>query len=232
MENLYSSLDHELDTYLLAPVVIFAYHRTYETKILKAYNVKDANHRRDFVVDLFKILKWVFSIQEPNAFMHLVPHVRTATRNGHYVTWLKTGLVKELKAGAEINMELIQRIYSTDLQHVERGICNHNSVTIISIGRPLRNALIDFEGKRQLIIDGVKKALEELHSIGVAHCNVRAANVFVLLSVRRVILGDLEYCRLLDAPPPNVKRMHESCKTALELDNYQFGRFVDELAQM
>ncbi|KAG9411164.1 hypothetical protein AC1031_016812 [Aphanomyces cochlioides] len=204
---------------------------TYTSRLLKWYHVTNDTCRRDFVVDLFKILKWVFAIQKPNASMHLVPQVRAATPNGHYVTWLKTSLVKEFKAGAEINMELIERIYSADLQHVERGICNHNSVTITSIGRTLRDALIAFRGKRHLIIDGVKKALEELHSIGVAHCDVRAANVFDLLGDRRVIFGDLEYCRPLDAPPPDVKRKHESCKTALELDNYQFGRFVDELAR-
>ncbi|CAK4215534.1 unnamed protein product, partial [Aphanomyces euteiches] len=208
--------------------------RTYETRILESYNATDANHRQQFVVDLFKIMKWVFPIQEPNALMHLFPQVRTITTNGHYVTWLKTGLFKEFRTGAEIDMDIIQRIYSAPLQHVERGICNHVSVTITSIGQTLQNALVDFQGHRDLIIDQVKSALVELHSIGVAHCDVRAANVFVLLENKRVILGDLEYCRDIYAAPPNVKRFpkNKSCKTALELDNYQFGVFVDELAQM
>ena len=94
--------------------------RTYETRILESYNATDANHRQQFVVDLFKIMKWVFPIQEPNALMHLFPQVRTITTNGHYVTWLKTGLFKEFRANAEIDMDIIQRIYSADLQHVER----------------------------------------------------------------------------------------------------------------
>ncbi|CAK4841588.1 unnamed protein product, partial [Aphanomyces euteiches] len=130
-----------------------------------------------------------------------------------------TGLFKKFRENAEIDMDIIQRIYSADLQHVERGICNHISVTVPSIGQTLQNAL---------------SAQVELHNIGVAHCDVRAANVFVLLSDRRVILGDLEHCRPLDAPPPKVKRFpkNKSCKTALELDDYQFGVFVDELAQM
>ncbi|KAH9100257.1 hypothetical protein LEN26_016033 [Aphanomyces euteiches] len=208
--------------------------KTYETRILEAYLMSNFNHRQRFVVDLLKILKWVFPIQEPNALMHLFPQVRTITTNGHYVTLLKTGLFKEFRKGAEIDMDIIQRIYSADLQHVERGICNHVSVTITSIGQTLQNSLVDFQGNRDLIIDQVKSALVELHNIGVAHCDVRAANVFVLLSDRRVILGDLEYCRPLHAPPPKVKRFpkNKSCKTALELDNYQFGVFVDELAQM
>ncbi|CAK4066486.1 unnamed protein product, partial [Aphanomyces euteiches] len=144
-----------------------------------------------------------------------------------------TGLFKEFKAEADIDMDLIRRIYNdTSLQHVERGMCHRNSVTITSIGRTLQHALSDFQGKRHLIIDGVKKALDELHNIGVAHCDVRAANVFVLLSNGRVVLGDLEYCRPLDAPPPDVKRKDDSCTTAGELDNYQFDEFVDELAKM
>ncbi|CAK4452420.1 unnamed protein product, partial [Aphanomyces euteiches] len=143
-----------------------------------------------FVVDLFKILKWVLPIEEPNALMHLFP---------------QTGLFKKFRENAEIDMDIIQRIYSADLQHVERGICNHISVTVPSIGQTLQNALVDFQGNRDLIIDQVKE------------CS-----------------GDLEHCRPLDAPPPKVKRFpkNKSCKTALELDDYQFGVFVDELAQM
>ncbi|KAG9411700.1 hypothetical protein AC1031_017339 [Aphanomyces cochlioides] len=198
----------------------------YMTTIVESYFVTDANHRQKFVVDLFKILKWVFPIQEPNGLIHLFPQVRTLTPNGHYVTWLKTGLFKEFKAEADINMDLIRHIYSAPLQHVERGVCHRDSVTITSIGRTLQHALSDFQGKRHLIIDGVKKALYELHSIGVAHCDVRAANVFVLLSNGRVILGEMEYCRPLDAPPPDVKRKDDSCTTAGELDNYQFERFA------
>ncbi|KAH9181543.1 hypothetical protein AeNC1_016481, partial [Aphanomyces euteiches] len=156
-----TSLDHLLDT-------------TYETRIMVSYNATDATHRQQFVVDLFKILKWVLPIQELNALMHLFPQVRTITTNGHYVTWLKTGLFKKFRENAEIDMDIIQRIYSADLQHVERGICNHVSVTVPSIGQTLQNALVDFQGNRDLIIDQVKSALVELHNIGVAHCDVRA----------------------------------------------------------
>ena len=124
-----------------------------------------AIHRPKFVVDLFKIMKWVFPIQEPHAFMHLFPQVRTITTNGHYVTWLKTGLLKELRANAEIDMNIVQRIYRADLQHVERGTCNHTSVTITSMGQTLQHALVYFEGKRNLILDQVKSALAELRAV-------------------------------------------------------------------
>ncbi|ETV63638.1 hypothetical protein H257_19432 [Aphanomyces astaci] len=79
-----------------------------------------------------------------------------------------------------------------------------------------------------------RQALEELHSLGVAHCDVRAANVFVLLSDKRVILGDLEYCRPLDAAPPNIQGapINNQFKTARKLDEHQFERFKDELASM
>ncbi|CAK4084223.1 unnamed protein product [Aphanomyces euteiches] len=43
------------------------YGAAYKARRLKTYEVTDANERRDFVVDLFKILKRVISIQEPYA---------------------------------------------------------------------------------------------------------------------------------------------------------------------
>ncbi|KAH9117482.1 hypothetical protein LEN26_012656 [Aphanomyces euteiches] len=193
--------------------------KKYETTVVRPYYTSNFNFRHDFVVDVFKILKWVFAIQDPNALMHLFPQVRTITPNGHYMTWLKTGIFKKFKTGANVNMKLIQRVYSASLQHVERGECNHVSVTISSIEQTLQNALVHFQDKRHLIIHQIRNALDELHNIGVAHCDVRAANVFVLLSDKRVILGGLEYCRPLDASPPDVKRKSESCKTALELDD-------------
>ncbi|KAF0683770.1 Aste57867_24195 [Aphanomyces stellatus] len=206
----------------------------YESKILEMYHTTNFNDRQRFVVDLFKILKWVTPIEQPNALMHLFPQLRNITPNGHYVTWLKAGLVKEFRKNAEIDMTIIHRVYNANLQHVERGVCGPISVTITSIGQTLQNALVNFQGNRDSIVRQVQTALEELHNIGVAHCDVRAANVFVLLGDNRVILGDLEYCRPLDASPPNVKCCPKdgSCKTALELDEYQFRAFVDELARM
>ncbi|RHZ25429.1 hypothetical protein DYB37_007950 [Aphanomyces astaci] len=168
--------------------------------------------RAMFVVDSFKILKWVYAVQEPNTWMHLVPQVRTKTPNSHYITWLKEGLVKELRGGdaemmptierlvtkfpedavvADNVMDIIDCIYRAPLLHVERGRCH----TITSIGQTLENAMDEFRGSRHLIVDQVKLALDELHSLGLAHCDVRPANVFVLLNIKRVILGDLEYCR-------------------------------------
>ncbi|KAF0756106.1 hypothetical protein AaE_004757 [Aphanomyces astaci] len=66
--------------------------------------------RAMFVVDSFKILKWVYAVQEPNTWMHLVPQVRTKTPNSHYITWLKEGLVKELRGGDAEMMPTIERL--------------------------------------------------------------------------------------------------------------------------
>ncbi|KAH9160390.1 hypothetical protein AeNC1_018984 [Aphanomyces euteiches] len=210
--------------------------KTYQEEVLTSYNVTATLDRMRFVVDLFKILKWVCSLDKPNVLMHLFPQVRTKTPNGHYITWLKSGLVKEFREGTEVNMELIQRIYNnTKFLHVERGRCNCTSVTISSIGQTLENSLHYFQGQPKLIFDQVKSALDELHSIGIAHCDVRAANVFVLLEDKRVILGDLEYCRALHDSPPDVKvfpKKKDACKTALELDMYQLGVFQDELGRL
>ncbi|RHY67134.1 hypothetical protein DYB30_013202, partial [Aphanomyces astaci] len=173
-----------------------------------------AECRHKFVVDVFKVLKWVDAIQKPYMMMHLLPQVRTKTSNAHYVTWLKKCLLKEFGEGAAIDMAVVERIYNAPLEHVD--------------------ALGEFQSKRDLIIDQVKQALEQLHSLGVAHYDVRVANVFVLLSDKRVILGDLEYCRPVDAALPNIQGapMNNQFKTAQKLDEHQFERFKDELANV
>ncbi|RQM21907.1 hypothetical protein B5M09_013867 [Aphanomyces astaci] len=136
--------------------------KTYTTTLLKCYDVSNFDGRHKFVVDVFKVLKWVCAIQKPNMLMHLFPQVRTKTSNGHYVTWLKEGLVKEFGEGAAIDMAVVERIYNAPLEHVERGRRSGTSVTITSIGQRLQSALGEFQGKRDLIIHQVKQALEEL----------------------------------------------------------------------
>ncbi|RHY60425.1 hypothetical protein DYB30_004094 [Aphanomyces astaci] len=205
--------------------------QSYSTRQLKTYHVSNLDGRHQFVVDVFKVLKWVGSIPKPHTTMHLVPGIRTVTRHhGHYLTWVKSGLVKQFQHDDKINMAVMDRIYRAPLQHVERGRCHYTSVTITSIGQTLKTALSEDLVSRDTVKAQVRSALDELHSLGLAHCNVRAANVFVLLEDKRVILGDLESCRPVDAAPPQV--CPNKIKTALELDEYQFGTFVDELATM
>ncbi|RHX98832.1 hypothetical protein DYB25_013230 [Aphanomyces astaci] len=204
--DLHSSVDHKLDFYRVAPVAI--------PSCCEDVHDDTAECRHKFVVDVFKVLKWVDAIQKPYMMMHLLPQVRTKTSNAHYVTWLKKCLLKEFGEGAAIDMAVVERIYNAPLEHVD--------------------ALGEFQSKRDLIIDQVKQALEQLHSLGVAHYDVRVANVFVLLSDKRVILGDLEYCRPVDAALPNIQGapMNNQFKTAQKLDEHQFERFKDELANV
>jgi hypothetical protein len=48
----------------------------------------------------------------------------------------------------------------------------------------------------------VQEAARQLHSLGIAHCNICVDNVFVNVVGNVVLLEDLEYCQLMVNPPP------------------------------
>ncbi|RHY73662.1 hypothetical protein DYB38_013608, partial [Aphanomyces astaci] len=116
-------------------------------------------------LDSFKILKWVtlYAVQEPNTRMHVVPQVRTKPPNRHYITWLKEGLVKEFCGGDADMMPTIERLvtkFPEEAVVVDMDIIDH-------IYQTLENAMDEFRGARHLmIVDQVKLALDELHSLG------------------------------------------------------------------
>ena len=77
----------------------------------------------------------------------------------------------------------------------------------------------------------MQKVLDELHSLGRAHCDLSLNNVFID-DAGVVFLGDLEYLSPLNDSPAfvNIDRLPHgtvsaSVKTALELDNLHFQRF-------
>ncbi|RQM25205.1 hypothetical protein B5M09_005589 [Aphanomyces astaci] len=84
---------------------------------------------------------------------------------------------------------------------------------------------------RKVIEARARATLDELHSVGVAHCDVRAANVFVLGVVKTVILDDLQNCRELHEAPPKVacRLNDEPCPTAPAFDEYRFRVFAEKL---
>jgi hypothetical protein len=44
---------------------------------------------------MFKVMRWMQSISEPNDRYHLCPRIRMETRTRHHVTWTSQGLLKE-----------------------------------------------------------------------------------------------------------------------------------------
>jgi hypothetical protein len=210
--------------------------RTYSSALLKRYKVTELEDRRAFILDVFKLACWMLTVRSSGCMAHLIPGVRTQTPNGHFITWSRAGLFKEFKRGAVPNMDLIRRVYQADLPNVERGIANCTSVTITSIGTKLTDALRSGAvTSKNDVVHQVRAAVEQVHSVGVAHCDICVENLFVLDS-GVIILGDLEYCTDLEsARLPEVRRMYtnqesgQAPTSARELDANQLARLENFL---
>jgi hypothetical protein len=108
---------------------------------LQSYRVIELEGRVAFIQDLFKLMIWILSQTDPVERFHLVPERRQKTPNGHHVTLLKEGLLKEFSSSAlaRINMDIIKTVYQLHLENVEWGITNCASVTITRVGSKLRD---------------------------------------------------------------------------------------------
>ena len=205
----------------------------YRQDLVKQYRVLELEERLRFIVDIFKMAIWIVSQTSPVQFFHLVTNVRLQTRNRHHVTLMRDGIVKEfyLRSDRQIPMEIIRAIYNAKLPNVEQGIAHCNTVTITTVGRRLRDVVRSSELNKSFVFAQVQEAVRQLHSIGIAHCDICVDNVFVNVADNVVFLGDLEYCQLLiNAPPSGIRRADSRAKTAEELDLIQLGKFSDELA--
>lgn len=201
---------------------------------VKSYSLVTLPGRVDFIVDIFKIAVWIVAQREPLEAFHLTSGVRTKTRNGHHVTLLADGIVKEFHHDRlpTIPMAIICRIYNASLPNVERGVCNSTSIiTITSVGRTLKDALRIGRITKKKAMQQARQAVEQLHSIGIAHCNICADNMFVNVVDNVLFLGDLEYSCLKDSAPPSaLRRSDPKATTAAELDLIQLRNLEDELA--
>lgn len=205
----------------------------YRQDLVKQYRVLELEERLRFIVDIFKIAIWIVSQTCPVQFFHLVTNVRLQTINKHHVTLLRDGIVKEfyLRSDRQIPMEIMRAIYNAKLPNVEQGIANCTTVTITTVGRRLRDVVRTGELEKSFVFAQVQEAVKQLHSLGIAHCDICADNVFVNVVDNVVFLGDLEYCQLLVNPPPTgIRRADSRARTAGELDLIQLDKFRDELA--
>ena len=144
------------------------------------------------------------------------------------VSWTRAGLVKEFHRD-NIRFELIRQIYNANLPYVEKGFADGRSITITTIGKTLPNAILErIITDKNTVIKQVRAAIDSIHSLGIAHCDICCENVFVL-DDGSVILGDLQYCTEVHSRPFEVKRMFGNPDTALELDENQYVRFLEEL---
>lgn len=196
--------------------------------------------RIDFL-DIIKLCRWFVTVQGPRVRncsqrFHLVPGVRTRTSNDHFITWTRGGLLKEFRTrptsqpGGQVapeTMALIRRVHALRLENVEWGeavVNNENAVLITRMGRRVLSALNTNVVTSQQIIDGVRSALQQLHDIGLAHCDISLSNVYVD-DDNAVSLVGLEYLTPVDDPPPHFTRIPQDGRpeSALKLDEMQFN---------
>jgi len=214
-------------------IISFSNNR-FSANLHREYDVQTKMFDRvDFIVDIFKVMRWIAATTGPSQQFHLAPNVRTRTRNGHFVTWNARGILKEFHHPREGCVEKMLQVYNARLEHVEWGeavVGNQNAVLITRVGIPLRDALSRNFITYIVAIEHIRLALEELHSIGFAHCDVVVDNVFVDQGV--AFIDDLEYITPCDEAAPATSRWNvaqEGHITALQLDNLLFSAFVLEM---
>ena len=207
--------------------------RSFQAVPLAQYTVGLLPDRVRFITDIVKLCRWFITIDGPNRGFHLRPNVRTATPNGHHITWTASGLLKQYRADAERLPAMllnITAVYQLRLANVEWGaVLPNKDVLITRVGVTLRTAILSELVSRQQAIAGVRAGLDQLHNAGWAHCDLHLDNVFVSMDDNSVFLNDLEYLARTDGPlVPHNYRL--SAHTAVpnnpqELDELQFAEF-------
>ena len=197
------------------------------------YDTSNAFVRLMFIQDIFRIAIWIVSQIGPIQGFHLVPDVRIVTRNGHHITFGANGILKEFKDVKRVSMDVIRTIYLANLPNVEQGHINGLSITITSIGRRVADALTAGYVTKEQVFSQTQVAVNQLHSLGFAHCDICLENIFVNVETGVVFLGDLEYCRPMDQEPPEgLRRSDNSARRACDLDTIQLEKLKDELASL
>jgi hypothetical protein len=214
------------------------------SELVQAYITSSLEGRVKFVVDLFKIARWMAAINKPNKSFHLIPNQWIGTDNHHRVMWVKDGLLKQLnrRKVSEDQLDKMVHVMSQKLDHVECGELSSADKRIILIKTVgvrvedffrdvAQNMRIHFKNK---LLQDVQLGLDELHSIGYAHCDLCIKNVFYDAKNCRFFLDDLEYVTDCDSSPPlKAYRTSRTPQNARELDEFEFDdSFRGEVHQL
>jgi len=214
--------------------------KKFEAELRTSYTVSNLSERVRFIVDLFKIMRWMMTVKGANAKFHLSPGIRRITPNRHHVTWTSEGILKEYNHHRDDiaqRMGFMERVYTHQppLVHVESGriFPGTSNCMITRIGNKLQTALDRGTVTRAQIMDGVRRGLQELHDLQLAHCDVSVSNVYVD-DDGVVFLDDLEYLTPIDDAPPHKTRLPlgidpASVTTARQLDELQFQKFCSDI---
>lgn len=211
--------------------IITSNNGNFTSVVYASYAVQQLQHDRvRFIVDIFKVLRWAVTITEPTSSFHLVPNVRTRTRNGHFVTWTSAGILKELHNPHRGVVTRILSVYRAHLAHVEWGspvTGNTQAVLVTRVGHRLQDAINKGLISKATALDHVRLGLDELHTMGLAHCDVVRENVFVMDGI--AFLDDLEYLTPINRPAPLTARWSVDKNgnlSAKQLDELLYAQFV------
>ena len=202
-------------------------HRSYDLQTTAA-------GRLSFIVDIFKAMRWMASVVDPVSKFHLIPSVRRETPNHHHVTWGPRGILKEYHNPRPLLIGRILEVYSHKLQHVEWGEAvesNQNAIMITRVADKLTAAIYAEKISREQAINHITLAVQELHSINLAHCDIVMDNVFVD-DAGVAFLDDLEYLTPVNDPAPLNSRWNPAENpglTAAQLDILLLSKFAAEV---
>lgn len=198
--------------------------------------------RVEFLVFLMKFLRFVVTIERPNQRFHLVPNIRKRTLNGHHVTWVREGILKEYRTlRSDQQMQWIGEVYQLSLLHVEHGYIVADRTSIATrVGRTLSACITDGTVTIDVAFTHIRLGVDELHRNGFAHCDICVDNCLVDVSgpTPLVFLDDLEYIRPIDyppPPPPHNSRLPPGTalpSTAQELDKLQLQSLKNQIVHI
>jgi hypothetical protein len=155
---------------LIDMVEIYVAHTgTFNAHLLSSFNLTATEGKVAFLETLMKFLRFVVTIDGPNQSFHLIPGSRRQTPNGHHVTWIREGLLKEYgRLQSPQQMELIQAVYEANLAHVEHGVVENreSKVALITrVGRQLIDCIVDQTVTNEVALQHITLGIRELHSM-------------------------------------------------------------------
>ena len=96
------------------------------------------------------------------------------------------------------------------------------------IGYTLKHALRERLVRRDVVAQEIRHGLDQLHGLGIAHCDIKAENIFVDCRSQIAFIDDLEYVRPIDAPVPEHIELPPGShiSNAKDVDEAQYNSFV------
>ena len=182
-------------------------------------------------------MRWMASVVDPVSRFHLTPSVSRETPNHHLVTWCSRGILKEYHNPRPLLIGRILEVYSHKLQHIEWGGAvesNQNAILITRVADKLTAAIHAEKISREQTITHISLAVQELHLINLAHCDIVIDNVFVD-DAGVAFLGGLDYLTPVNDPAPWSTRWNPAENpdlTAAQLDTLLLSKFAADVMRL